>query len=104
MIVQAINRTRAIVRRLRADGEVQQPGAVLQAQLDYLEHGLSAMDSHQSKGLRDAERSTYATEESLEGVNARLHGLTESKSRIIHNPISRLLRWMDEVWKLRSVI
>lgn len=61
----------------RPDGEVQQPGAVLQAQLDYLEHGLSAMDSHQSKGLRDAERSTYATEESLEGVNARLHGLIQ---------------------------
>ncbi|KAI9873431.1 MAG: hypothetical protein M1830_000417 [Pleopsidium flavum] len=59
------------------DGEAQQPGAVLQAQLEYLEHGLSAMDSHQSKVLRNAERSIYTTEERLEGLNARLHSLVE---------------------------
>lgn len=58
------------------NGEAQ-PGAKLQAQLDDLERGLQAIDSHRRRALSNAESSTFMTEGKLEAVNARLYGLIQ---------------------------
>lgn len=55
-------------------GNAEQPGAILQAQLDYLATGLSTLDSHDEVS-RNVEQSMYATEERLEDINARLYSL-----------------------------
>ena len=61
----------------QTNGDVQHPGASLQAQLDDLERGLQAIDSHRRRALSNAESSSFMTEGKLEAINARLYGLIQ---------------------------
>lgn len=63
-----------------SNGALPQPGATLQAHLDYLENSLEAMDSSQTKALQHAERSIYDTEERLEDLNIQIHNLLRKSS------------------------
>ena len=56
-------------------GAATQSGSQLQAHLAYLEHGLEAMDSAQTKALQNIERTVYDTEERLEDLNIQLHSM-----------------------------
>lgn len=59
----------------QTNGEAQQPRASIQAQLDDLERGLQAIDSHRRRALSNAESSNFMIEGKLEALNARLYGL-----------------------------
>jgi len=65
------------VPKRQTNGDVQQPGASLQAQLDDLERGLQVIDSHRRRALSNAESSSFMTEGKLEALNARLYGLIQ---------------------------
>lgn len=61
--------------RALSNGILLQPEAQLHAHLAYLESGLEAMDSAQTKALQNIERTVYDTEERLEDLNIQLHSM-----------------------------
>ncbi|KAL8729406.1 MAG: hypothetical protein Q9181_005016 [Wetmoreana brouardii] len=60
--------------------EEDEPAAIIQSQLNYLESGFEILRKDRNAAIKDARQSTSATEKRLEALNIRLRKITENAS------------------------
>ncbi|KAL8703081.1 MAG: hypothetical protein Q9201_003718 [Fulgogasparrea decipioides] len=60
--------------------EEDEPAAIIQSQLDYLERGFEVLQKDRNTAIKEARQLTSTTEERLEALNTRLRKITENAS------------------------
>jgi Up-regulated During Septation len=65
----------------------QQSGAQIQAHLEYLAQALETMEAAQSRTVQDAQQSVYDSEDRMDDINLRLHGMLQRTNSLAQSPI-----------------
>lgn len=67
-------------------GTVAQPSQQIQAHLNYLDKNLDVIEAAQARTVQQAQKLTFASEDKLEDINVKLHGMLEKTDQAGQGP------------------
>lgn len=69
-----------------ATGAIAQPNQQIQAHLNYLNKNLDAIEAAQARTVQQVQKSVFASEDQLEDINIKLHGMLEKTDTVGQGP------------------